>query len=98
MTFVSAVLPENEARPLLKAQLIPANPSESGRNEAVGAGNQRESPAFTRRDCRSDDAESMRMVNGWTTWKRFPLIERGEPIEAPIGHGVYEVRRISSGD
>jgi hypothetical protein len=38
------------------------------------------------------------MVTGWTTWKRFPLIGRGEPIEAPIGPGVYEVRRISGGD
>jgi hypothetical protein len=38
------------------------------------------------------------MVSGWTTWKRFPLAGRGEPIEAPIGPGVYEVRRMSSGD
>jgi len=38
------------------------------------------------------------MVSGWTAWKRFPMVGRGEPIEAPIGPGVYEVRRVSSGD
>jgi len=38
------------------------------------------------------------MVSGWTTWKLFPLAERGEHIQAPIGPGVYEVRQVSTGD
>ena len=34
----------------------------------------------------------------WTNWKPFPDPASGAPIEAPIGPGVFEVRRISSGD
>jgi|RhiMetdeSRZDD1v2_1073273.scaffolds.fasta_scaffold1845941_1 hypothetical protein len=37
------------------------------------------------------------MVNGWTSWKRFPLAGLNESIEAPIGPGVYEVRHMASG-
>jgi hypothetical protein len=37
------------------------------------------------------------MVSGWTTWKLFPLAERGEHLQAPIGPGVYEVRQVSTG-
>ena len=33
----------------------------------------------------------------WSTWKRFPNPERGGYVEAPIGPGLYEVRRISNG-
>jgi hypothetical protein len=38
------------------------------------------------------------MANSWTTWKSFPNRQRGECIEAPIGPGVYEVRRMSTGE
>lgn len=38
------------------------------------------------------------MSGFWTSFKPFPDADRGENIEAPIGPGVYEVRRISSGD
>jgi hypothetical protein len=38
------------------------------------------------------------MVNGWTSWKRFPLAGLNELIEAPVGPGVYEVRHITSGE
>jgi hypothetical protein len=34
----------------------------------------------------------------WTSWKPFPDPRSGAPIEAPIGPGVYEVRRISTGE
>jgi hypothetical protein len=34
----------------------------------------------------------------WTNWKPFPDPRSGAPIEAPIGPGVYEVRRISNGE
>ena len=34
----------------------------------------------------------------WTNWKPFPDPRSGASIEAPIGPGVFEVRRISSGD
>lgn len=34
----------------------------------------------------------------WTTWKPFPDPRTGGPIEAPVGPGVFEVRRISTGD
>jgi hypothetical protein len=33
----------------------------------------------------------------WSNWKRFPNPERGGYVEAPIGAGLYEVRRISNG-
>jgi hypothetical protein len=34
----------------------------------------------------------------WSNWKPFPDPRHGPPIEAPGGPGVYEVRRISTGD
>ena len=34
----------------------------------------------------------------WTIWKPFPDPRHGPPIEAPGGPGVFEVRRISTGD
>jgi hypothetical protein len=34
----------------------------------------------------------------WTDWKPFPDPGSGAPIEAPNGPGVFEVRRISTGD
>lgn len=37
------------------------------------------------------------MINPWTNWKRFPDPQLGGSIEAPIGPGVYEVRRMSTG-
>ena len=37
------------------------------------------------------------MVQTWSTWKRFPDVESGDNVEAPIGPGVYEVRHASSG-
>jgi hypothetical protein len=37
-------------------------------------------------------------VFAWTSWKPFPDPRSGAPIEAPIGPGVYEVRRISNGE
>jgi hypothetical protein len=37
------------------------------------------------------------MVSDWTDWKRFPD-PRGGSLEAPIGPGVYEVRRMSTGE
>ncbi len=38
------------------------------------------------------------MIGNWTGWKRFPNAQRGAPIEAPIGPGIYEVRHVSNGD
>ena len=38
------------------------------------------------------------MIRNWSSWKRFPNAERGEHVEAPIGPGIYEVRKISNGD
>lgn len=38
------------------------------------------------------------MTRSWSSWKRFPNADRGEHIEAPIGPGVYEVRRMHSGE
>ena len=37
------------------------------------------------------------MIGRWTEWKRFPMAERGELLEAPIGPGIYEVREAASG-
>jgi hypothetical protein len=37
------------------------------------------------------------MVQGWSSWKRFPAIESGDNVEAPIGPGVYEVRHSLTG-
>jgi hypothetical protein len=33
----------------------------------------------------------------WSGWKRFPDVERGDHVEAPIGPGVYEVRHTLTG-
>jgi hypothetical protein len=38
------------------------------------------------------------MTRSWSSWKPFPDAGRGEHIEAPIGPGVYEVRRLHSGE
>jgi hypothetical protein len=38
------------------------------------------------------------MIGSWTSWKRFPGIQSGESVEAPVGPGIYEVRYISNGD
>jgi hypothetical protein len=38
------------------------------------------------------------MAGFWTTWRRFPDSQQGELMQAPIGPGVYEVRRISNGE
>ncbi len=37
------------------------------------------------------------MVNGWTNWSFYPVAERDDAIKAPVGPGVYEVRRVSNG-
>jgi hypothetical protein len=37
------------------------------------------------------------MIGRWTEWKHFPMAERGEHLEAPIGPGIYEVRKAASG-
>ena len=33
----------------------------------------------------------------WSGWKRFPDVESGAHVEAPIGPGVYEVRHTLTG-
>jgi hypothetical protein len=38
------------------------------------------------------------MIKSWSSWKPFPDGASGELIEAPIGPGVYEVRRSDSGE
>jgi hypothetical protein len=38
------------------------------------------------------------MTRHWSSWKPFPEAGRGGHIEAPIGPGVYEVRRVGSGE
>ena len=38
------------------------------------------------------------MIGFWTPWRHFPDSLRGDLIQAPIGPGVYEVRRISNGE
>jgi hypothetical protein len=37
------------------------------------------------------------MVQTWSSWKRFPDVESGDNVEAPIGPGVYEVRHSPTG-
>jgi hypothetical protein len=37
------------------------------------------------------------MIGNWSSWKKFPNMQRGEHVEAPIGPGIYEVRDISNG-
>jgi hypothetical protein len=38
------------------------------------------------------------MIGNWSSWKKFPNAERGEHVEAPIGPGIYEVRKMTTGD
>jgi hypothetical protein len=38
------------------------------------------------------------MPNNWSSWRRFPDPNFGVSIEAPMGPGVYEVRRIATGE
>ena len=37
------------------------------------------------------------MMHTWSEWKRFPDVQRGDEMRAPIGPGIYEVRHILSG-
>ena len=37
------------------------------------------------------------MVQTWSGWKRFPDVQSGGHVEAPIGPGVYEVRHTNTG-
>ncbi|MGH6684799.1 MAG: hypothetical protein ACRECA_12935 [Pseudolabrys sp.] len=37
------------------------------------------------------------MMQTWSGWKRFPDVNSGEHVEAPMGPGVYEVRHMLSG-
>ncbi|MBI3705286.1 MAG: hypothetical protein HY244_15925 [Rhizobiales bacterium] len=37
------------------------------------------------------------MVQTWSSWKRFPDVQFGGHLEAPIGPGVYEVRHTMTG-
>lgn len=34
--------------------------------------------------------------NNWSEWKRFPNPDKGEYLYAPFGHGVYQLRLIST--
>jgi hypothetical protein len=37
------------------------------------------------------------MMQTWSGWKRFPDVNSGDHVEAPIGPGVYEVRHTMTG-
>jgi hypothetical protein len=37
------------------------------------------------------------MVQSWNSWKRFPSVQNGDNVEAPMGPGVYEVRHTLTG-
>jgi hypothetical protein len=37
------------------------------------------------------------LVQTWSSWKRFPDVQVGGHVEAPIGPGVYEVRHTVTG-
>ena len=37
------------------------------------------------------------MVQSWSGWKRFPDVQSGDNVEAPMGPGVYEVRDSETG-
>jgi hypothetical protein len=37
------------------------------------------------------------MVQTWSSWKRFPDVQSGDNVEAPMGPGVYEVRHTMTG-
>ena len=38
------------------------------------------------------------MVDQWSAWKKFPMSQRGEHLDAPVGPGVYELRSATSGN
>ena len=38
------------------------------------------------------------MKTTWGEWKRYPRAARGEALEAPIGPGLYEVRKAMTGE
>jgi hypothetical protein len=38
------------------------------------------------------------MVSPWTNWKPLPDPKLGGAIDAPLGPGLYEVRRMSNGE
>jgi hypothetical protein len=38
------------------------------------------------------------MISPWTNWKSLPDPQLGGSIDAPAGPGVYEVRRLSTGE
>jgi hypothetical protein len=38
------------------------------------------------------------MVDQWSSWKKFPEQQRGEHLDAPLGPGIYELRRATSGE
>ena len=37
------------------------------------------------------------MMQTWSGWKRFPDVQSGDHVEAPVGPGVYEVRHTLTG-
>jgi hypothetical protein len=37
------------------------------------------------------------MMQTWSSWKRFPDVNSGDSVEAPMGPGVYEVRHTMTG-
>ena len=37
------------------------------------------------------------MMQTWSGWKRFPDLESGDRVEAPVSPGVYEVRHTLTG-
>jgi hypothetical protein len=37
------------------------------------------------------------LVHSWSNWKRFPDVDSGDAVEAPIGPGLYEVRHTLTG-
>jgi len=37
------------------------------------------------------------MITAWGAWKRYPRVECGDKLEAPIGPGIYEVRVVATG-
>lgn len=36
-------------------------------------------------------------MQSWSSWKRFPDVQSGDHVEAPVGPGVYEVRHTLTG-
>src|SRR5438105_4035866 len=43
-------------------------------------------------------AWELQMVDQWSSWKKFPEPQRGEHLDAPLGPGIYELRRATSGE